>query len=137
MRRPDGERPAIIAGGAIDAYPALDHELPAAAAPGWSSMPRPACTSRPSGASSFDQAVGALSARGPLYRIWLEPPNAPHHGFRGVLAMHGPGDDAATLLVRVDGRLHWLQPAGMSGVMVVGGGTVGLATVADLRRPGR
>lgn len=109
------ERPAIIAGDAIDVCPALDRELPA----GRTRVVFHAATRMHVPAErreQFDQAVDALSARGPLYHIWLEPPNAPHHGFPvadpGVLAMHGPGDDAATPLVRVDGHLHWLEPLG-------------------------
>ena len=72
--------------------------------------------SRPGRRERFDRAVDALGARGPLYHVWLEPPNAPHQGFPvadpGILAMHGPGDDAATPLARVDGHLHWLEPLG-------------------------
>jgi hypothetical protein len=109
------ERPAIIAGDAIDVCPALDRELPAdrtrVVFHAATRMHVPA-----ERREQFDEAVDALSARGPLFHIWLEPPNAPHHGFPladpGVLAMHGPGDDAATPLVRVDGHLHWLEPLG-------------------------
>ena len=109
------ERPAIIAGDAIDVCPALDRELPA----GRTRVVFHAATRMHVAAErreQFDQAIDALSARGPLYHIWLEPPDAPHHGFPvagpGVLAIHGPGDDAATPLVRVDGHLHWLEPVG-------------------------
>lgn len=109
------EPPAIIAGDAIDVCPALDRELPAdrtrVVFHAATRMHVPA-----ERREQFDQAVDALSARGPLYHVWLEPPNAPHHGFPvadpGVLAMHGPGDDAATPLVSVDGHLHWLEPLG-------------------------
>lgn len=107
------ERPAVIAGDAIDVCPALDRELPA----GRTRVVFHAATRMhvPAGRRErFDQAVDALGARGPLYHAWLEPPDAPHHSFpvaeQGVLAMHGPGDDAATPLVRVDGHLHWLEP---------------------------
>lgn len=109
------ERPAVIAGDAIDVCPALDRELPA----GRTRVVFHAATRMHVPAERrerFDQAVDALGARGPLYHVWLEPPDAPHHGFPvadpGVLAMHGPGDDAATPLARVDGHLHWLEPLG-------------------------
>lgn len=107
------EPPAVIAGDAIDVCPALDRELP----PGRTRVVFHAATRMhvPAGRRErFDQAIDTLSGHGPLYHVWLEPPDAPHHGFPvaepGVLAMHGPGDDTATPLVRVDGHLHWLQP---------------------------
>jgi hypothetical protein len=109
------ERPAVIAGDAIDVCPALDRELPA----GRIRVVFHAATRMHVPAErreQFDRAVDALGARGPLYHVWLEPSNAPHHGFPvadpGVLAMHGPGDEAVTPLVRVDGHLHWLEPLG-------------------------
>jgi hypothetical protein len=63
--------------------------------------------------AAFDEAIDSLGATGPLFHAWLEPPEAAHQGFpvaaRGVVALHGPGDDAATALVRVDGHLQWLE----------------------------
>jgi hypothetical protein len=109
------ERPAVIAGDAIDVCPALDRELPA----GRTKVVFHAATRMhvPAGRRErFDQAVDALGARSPLYHVWLEPPDAPHHRFPvagpGVLAMHGPGDSTATPLARADGHLHWLEPPG-------------------------
>lgn len=65
---------------------------------------------------AFDAAIDSLGASGPLFHVWLEPHDIPHHGYpvaeRGVIAMHGPGDDAATELIRVDGHLHWMEPVG-------------------------
>jgi hypothetical protein len=65
---------------------------------------------------AFDAAIDSLGASGPLFHVWLEPHDIPHHGYpvaeRGVIAMHAPGDDAATALIRVDGHLHWMEPVG-------------------------
>ena len=62
---------------------------------------------------AFDDAIDAMGGTGPLYHVWLEPPDAPHHGYqvddRGVVAMHGP-DGTLSSLVRLDGHLHWLEP---------------------------
>lgn len=103
----------IIAGDVIDVCPALAHDLPAG-------EPRVAFHAATrmhvpdERREAFDEAIDSLGATGPLFHVWIEPPNAPHHGYpvaaRGVVAMHGPGDDAATALVRVDGHLHWLEP---------------------------
>jgi hypothetical protein len=64
--------------------------------------------------AAFDTAIDAIGESGPLYHVWLEPPSAPHHPYqgdhRGVIAMHGPGDDEPSSLVRADGHLHWLEP---------------------------
>jgi hypothetical protein len=65
---------------------------------------------------AFDAAIDSLGASGPLYHAWLEPHDIPHHGYPvdtpGVVAMHGPGDENATALIRVDGHLHWMSPLG-------------------------
>lgn len=105
--------PTIIAGDAIDVCPALDRAVPA----GHARVVFHAATRMHVPAErrqAFDAAVDRLGTSGPLFHVWIEPPTAPHHGFpveaQGVVAMHGPGDDTATPLVRVDGHLHWLEP---------------------------
>lgn len=105
--------PTVIAGDAIDVCPALDRVVPAGQARvvfhAATRMHVPAERRR-----AFDAAVDSLGTSGPLFHVWIEPASAPHHGFPvgvpGVVAMHGPGDDVASPLVRVDGHLHWLEP---------------------------
>jgi hypothetical protein len=64
----------------------------------------------------FDEAIDSLGADGPLFHVWIEPPSAPHHGYPvadpDAVALHGPGDEAASAVVRADGHLHWLEPIG-------------------------
>jgi hypothetical protein len=103
----------IIAGDAVEVCPVLAGELPAGEARvvfhAATRMHVPAERRR-----RFDEAIDSLGAGGPLFHVWLEPSGAPHHGYPvselAAIAMHGPGDDAATALVRVDGHLHWLAP---------------------------
>lgn len=103
----------IITGDVADVCPTLGHDLPA----GEPRVVFHAATRMHVPAErreAFDDAIDSLGTSGPLFHVWLEPPDAPHHRFpvaaRGVIAMHGPGDDAATALARVDGHLHWLEP---------------------------
>lgn len=103
----------IIAGDAVDVCPELAHRLPADEprvvfhAATRMHVPKDRRT-------AFDDAIDSLAATGPLYHVWLEPLDIPHHGYpvaeRGVIAMHGPGDDTATALIHVDGHLHWMSP---------------------------
>lgn len=103
----------VIAGDAVDVLPGLGRDLP----PGEARVVFHAATRMhvpKQRHEAFDDAIDSLGANAPLFHVWLEPPNAPHHGYAvdepGVVAMHGPDDDAATPLVRVDGHLHWLEP---------------------------
>lgn len=107
------EPPTVIAGDAIDVCPKLDRVLPSDHARvvfhAATRMHVPAERQR-----AFDAAMDSLGTSAPLFHVWIEPPSAPHHGFPvetpGVMAMHGPDDDKASPLVRVDGHLHWLGP---------------------------
>jgi hypothetical protein len=107
--------PTLVAGDAVDVCRALGRDLPA----GEVRMVFHAATRMhvpEERRDAFDAAIDSLGEGGPLFHVWLEPSNAPHAGYpveeRGVIAMHGPTDDAATALVRVDGHLHWLEPVG-------------------------
>ena len=103
----------VIEGDAVDVFPKLASDLPVGEprvvfhAATRMHVPKPR-------REAFDAAIDALGASGPLYHVWLEPHDIPHDRYpvdaRGVVAMHGPGDDAATALIRVDGHLHWLAP---------------------------
>lgn len=109
------EPPVVIAGDAIEVCPTLAGELPADHARvvfhAATRMHVPDDRRR-----AFDEAVDSLASTGPLFHVWIEPPSAQHHGYPveqpGVIALHGPGDEAASALVRVDGHLHWLEPVG-------------------------
>lgn len=103
----------IITGDVVDVCPALIRDLPA----GEPRVVFHAATRMhvpEERREAFDKAIDALGTTGPLFHVWLEPPNAQHHRFpvaeQGVMAMHGPGDDVATALARVDGHLHWIEP---------------------------
>lgn len=103
----------VIAGDAVDVCPELARDLPA----GEPRVVFHAATRMhvpKDRRAAFDDAIDSLAATGPLYHVWLEPLDVPHHGFpvaeRGVMAMHGPGDDTATALLHVDGHLHWMAP---------------------------
>ena len=103
----------VIAGDAVDVCPELAKDLPV----GEPRVVFHAATRMhvpKDRRDAFDDAIDSLAATGPLYHVWLEPLDIPHHGYpvaeRGVIAMHGPGDDAATALVHVDGHLHWMAP---------------------------
>ena len=105
----------VIAGNAVDVCTRLGSELPAGEprvvfhAATRMHVPKPQ-------RAAFDAAIDSLGTSGPLYHVWLEPHDIPHDRYpveaQGVVAMHGPGDDAATALIRVDGHLHWLAPVG-------------------------
>lgn len=103
----------VVAGDAIDVLPALGKDLP----PSETRVVFHAATRMHVPAErreAFDDAIDSLAASGPLFHVWIEPPGAPHHGYPAeqqlAMAMHGPGDDTATSLARVDGHLHWLEP---------------------------
>jgi hypothetical protein len=105
--------PTIVAGDAIDVCPTLGQRLP----PGEPRVVFHAATRMHvpiERRAAFDEAVDAVREQGPLYHVWLEPPSAPHSGAvsdpRGVLALHGPGDDQPVALVQVDGHLEWIAP---------------------------
>ena len=103
----------VIAGDAVDVCPKLGRDLPT----GEPRIVFHAATRMhvpKDRRAAFDEAIDSLGASGPLYHVWLEPGEIPHHGYpvteQGVVAMHGPGDETATALVRVDGHLHWMEP---------------------------
>lgn len=105
--------PTIIAGDAIDVCPALGKRLP----PGEARVVFHAATRMhvpTERRAAFDEAIDAIGEDGPLYHIWQEPIAAPHAGMpsdpRGVLALHGPGDDQPISLVQVSGHLDWIAP---------------------------
>jgi hypothetical protein len=107
--------PPVVAGDAVDVCPALGRDLPE----GEPRVVFHAATRMhvpEQRRAEFDEAIDSVGASGPLFHVWLEPPEAPHYRYpvaeAGVVAMHGPGDDAATALIRVDGHLHWLEPLG-------------------------
>ena len=97
--------PTLIAGDAIDVCSKLVTQLPA-------DEPRVvfhAATRMHVPAQrriAFDDAIDAMGKTGPLHHVWLEPPDAPHHGQqvhgRGVVAMHGP--DGALVVAGPGGR---------------------------------
>lgn len=105
----------VIAGDVVDVCPKLVAELPA----GEPRVVFHAATRMhvpKHRREAFDAAIDSLGASGPLFHVWLEPHDIQHHGYpvdaSGVVAMHGPGDEAATALIRVDGHLHWMSPVG-------------------------
>jgi len=105
--------PAIVAGNAIDVCPALGRYLP----PGEPRVVFHAATRMhvpEARRAAFDEAIDSVGQGGPLFHAWLEPSAAPHHGLAddtdGALAWHGPADDRACALVRVDGHLEWEAP---------------------------
>lgn len=68
---------------------------------------------------AFDAAIDALGERGPLFHAWLEPPDAPHRGYRptaGALELHGPSG-ASTTVARVDGHVAWASPPERGGFL--------------------
>ncbi|HLG66205.1 MAG TPA: DUF2332 domain-containing protein [Ktedonosporobacter sp.] len=104
--------PTIIAGDAIDVCPALGKQLP----PGEARIVFHAATRMHvpiNRRAAFDAAIDTLGEDGPLYHIWHEPASAPHAGMpsdpRGVLALHGPGDDQPVSLAQVSGHLDWIE----------------------------
>ena len=103
--------PTIIAGDAIDVCPTLSKRLP----PGEARIVFHAATRMHvpiERRAAFDAAIDTIGEDGPLYHIWQEPPFAPHAGMpsdpRGVLALHGPGDDQPVSLAQVSGHLDWI-----------------------------
>lgn len=103
--------PTIIAGDAIDVCPTLSKRPP----PGEARIVFHAATRMhvpTERRAAFDEAIDTIGQDGPLYHIWQEPPSAPHTGMppdpRGVLAMHGPGDDQPVSLAQVSGHLDWI-----------------------------
>ena len=104
---------SILAGDAIDVLPGVAARLPAG-------EPRVVFhfATRmhvpPERRAAFDAAIDALGADGPLFHVWLEPPNAPHHPWaaneRAGLELHGPGDARPVPLARVHGHLEWIAP---------------------------
>jgi hypothetical protein len=112
VQRGDGQM-SIVAGDAIDVLPELAARLPVG-------EPRVAFHFSvrmhvpPERRAAFDAAIDALGEGGPLFHVWLEPPNAPHHPWaadpRGALELHGPGDAQPVPLARVHGHLDWLAP---------------------------
>ena len=105
--------PTIVAGDAIDVCPRLAQRLP----PGEPRVVFHAATRMhvpTERRAAFDEAIDSLEEQGPLYHVWQEPPSAPHYRTvpdeRGVLALHGPGDDQPVALVRIDGHLEWIAP---------------------------
>jgi len=105
--------PTIVAGDAIDVCPTVSRRLP----PGEPRVVFHAATRMhvpTERRAAFDEAIDAVGEDGPLYHVWQEPPSAPHSGTasdpRGVLALHGPGDDQPVALVQVDGHLEWIAP---------------------------
>lgn len=104
--------PTIIAGNAIDVCPALSKRLP----PGEARIVFHAATRMHvpiERRAAFDAAIDTLGEDGPLYHVWHEPASAPHAGMpsdpRGVLALHGPGDDQPVSLAEVSGHLDWIE----------------------------
>jgi hypothetical protein len=102
--------PAILAGDAIDVCPGLGRSLPA----GEPRVVFHAATRMhvpEARRAAFDQAIDSIAEGGPLYHVWQEPRSAPHHSLAGgtgeMLAMHGPGENRAVALARVDGHLEW------------------------------
>jgi hypothetical protein len=107
------DRPTIVAGDAIDVCPALSRDLP----PGEPRVVFHAATRMHVPVErriDFDHAIDSIGDDGPLYHVWLEPPDAPHHphpaGDGDMISMHGPDDGTPTPLIRVDGHLRWLEP---------------------------
>jgi hypothetical protein len=105
--------PTIVAGDAIDVCPTLGQRLP----PGEPRVVFHAATRMhvpTERRAAFDEAIDSIEEQGPLYHVWQEPPSAPHYRTvpdeRGVLALHGPGDDKPVPLVRIDGHLEWIAP---------------------------
>ena len=105
--------PTIVAGDAIDVCPQLAQQLP----PGEPRVVFHAATRMHvplERRTAFDEAIDTIGEHGPLYHVWQEPPSAPHFGSapdpRGVLALHGPGDDQPVPLLQVDGHLEWIAP---------------------------
>lgn len=105
--------PTIVAGDAIDVCSVLSKRLP-------SGEPRVVFHAATrmhvpiERRIAFDAAIDALGRDGPLYHVWQEPASAPHAGAaadpRGVLELHGPGDDKPVALMQVDGHLEWMAP---------------------------
>jgi hypothetical protein len=107
------EPPTIVAGDAIDVCPRLAQHLP----PGEPRVVFHAATRMHvpiERRTAFDEAIDAIGEHGPLYHVWQEPTSAPHAGMasdsRGVLALHGPGDDQPVPLLQVDGHMEWIAP---------------------------
>lgn len=113
LERVASDPPTIMVGDAIDMCPRLARRLP----PGEPRVVFHAATRMhvpTERRAAFDEAIDAIGEQGPLYHVWQEPPSAPHHGEasdpRGVLALHGPGDDKPIALAQVDGHLEWIAP---------------------------
>ena len=105
--------PTIIAGDAIDVCPTLGKRLPS----GEARIVFHAATRMHVPAerrAAFDAAIDTIGEDGPLYHVWQEPVSAPHAGMpsdpRGVLALHGPGDEQPISLAQVNGHLDWIAP---------------------------
>lgn len=103
----------VVAGDAIDVCPELGRRLP----PGEPRVVFHAATRMhvpPERRAEFDDAIDSIGEHGPLFHIWQEPSNAPHHGsgpdLPEALAMHGPDGVGPVPLIQVDGHLEWMAP---------------------------